>query len=110
MTDSHDDRRRAASEAATAGDGSAPRTEAGEDRSDSRAEAGETSRHEGGPEATRANGADGSDATVAVEELDPRFRKPIEPESPSGENALFVFLGVLGTVGLLASAVLPGVL
>ena len=55
-----------------------------------------------------ADDADTTDRSVA----DPgsiREPEPIEPEAPSAENALFVFLGVVGTVGLLASAV-PGVL
>ena len=50
------------------------------------------------------------DAATAVEELNPLLSEPIEPGDPSAEHALFVFLGVLGTVGLLASAVLPGLL
>jgi len=37
-----------------------------------------------------------------------REPEPIEPESPRAENALFVLLGVLGTVALLATAI-PGV-
>jgi hypothetical protein len=59
--------------------------------------------------ATDATPTEDADAASPVEELNPLFREPIEPEAPSAENALFVFLGVLGTVGLLASAV-PGVL
>ncbi|WP_144901684.1 DUF7312 domain-containing protein [Halobellus captivus] len=35
---------------------------------------------------------------------------PIEPEDPSAENALFVVLGVIGTVLLLVSAVAPGLI
>ncbi|WP_435182859.1 DUF7312 domain-containing protein [Halobellus sp. EA9] len=37
-------------------------------------------------------------------------RPPIEPERPEPENALFVVLGVLGTVALLASAFAPGLI
>ncbi len=32
------------------------------------------------------------------------FRDPIEPESVDLENAVFVLLGVVGTVGLIAAA------
>ncbi|MFD1597427.1 DUF7312 domain-containing protein [Halobellus rarus] len=110
MTDSHDDRRRTASETDAARNGSAPRAEVERDHDVSRAETGETSQQESAPGDNRDSDADGADAAVAVEDLDPRFREPIEPESPAAENALFVFLGVLGTVGLLASAVLPGLL
>jgi hypothetical protein len=39
-----------------------------------------------------------------------REPEPIEPEGLRAENALFVLLGVLGTVALLATAVVPGVL
>lgn len=35
-------------------------------------------------------------------------RPPIEPERPDPENALFVVVGALGTVALLASAFAPG--
>jgi len=38
------------------------------------------------------------------------LRAPIEPGDPDAENALFVVAGALGTVALLASAILPGVL
>ena len=38
------------------------------------------------------------------------FRAPIEPGDPDAENTLFVVVGALGTVGLLATAVVPGVL
>ena len=110
MTDSHDDRRRTTSETEAVRNGSSPRAEVEGDHDVSRAETGEVSQQESAPGENRGGDADGSDATVAVEDLDPRFREPIEPESPSAENALFVFLGVLGTVGLLASAVLPGLL
>lgn len=43
---------------------------------------------------------------------DPEFREPepIEPEPLRAENALFVLLGVLGTVALLATVIVPGVL
>ena len=63
--------------------------------------------------------AEGSDATAGEgtdapdEQLQERLafqRPPIEPEDPAAENALFVVLGALGTVGLLASAVVPGAL
>ncbi|MFB6252317.1 MAG: hypothetical protein ABEI27_11660 [Halobellus sp.] len=40
----------------------------------------------------------------------PFERPPIEPEDPAVENAFFVVLGVLGTVGLLATVVVPGAL
>jgi hypothetical protein len=39
-----------------------------------------------------------------------REPEPIEPEGLRAENALFVLLGVLGTVALLATAVVPGLL
>lgn len=38
------------------------------------------------------------------------LRAPIEPGDPDAENALFVVAGALGTVALLASAIVPGVL
>lgn len=40
----------------------------------------------------------------------PREPTPIEPEAPRAENVVFVLLGVLGTVALLATAIVPGVL
>ena len=36
--------------------------------------------------------------------------EPIEPEGLRAENALFVLLGAAGTVALLATAIVPGVL
>ena len=53
--------------------------------------------------------ADGDDRSVAGPEA-PREPDPIEPETLRPENALFVLLGALGTVGLLATAVVPGLL
>jgi hypothetical protein len=56
-----------------------------------------------------ADDADTTDRSVA----DPgalREPEPIEPESLRVENALFVLLGALGTVALLATAIVPGVL
>jgi hypothetical protein len=41
---------------------------------------------------------------------DPPEPEPIEPESPSPENAVFVVLGVLATVALLGTVVFPGAL
>ncbi|WP_049985792.1 DUF7312 domain-containing protein [Halobellus rufus] len=38
------------------------------------------------------------------------FRPPIEPESPGAENALFVVIGVVGTILLFVSAVAPGLI
>ncbi|WP_311171161.1 DUF7312 domain-containing protein [Halobellus ordinarius] len=55
------------------------------------------------------DGAESDSGMVDDEEL-PFPREPIEPETPTAENALFVVLGVLGTVGLLATAIVPGVL
>lgn len=37
----------------------------------------------------------------------PRVRDPIEPESPSAENAFFVLVGAAATVALFATALLP---
>lgn len=47
---------------------------------------------------------DGSDAAA------PPAPEPIEPETPRPENAVFVLLGVLGTVALLATVIVPGAL
>jgi hypothetical protein len=59
----------------------------------------------GHDEATEDDVADGQLETGL-----PFERPPIEPEDPTAENALFVVLGVLGTVGLLATAIVPGAL
>ena len=56
-----------------------------------------------------AGDADTTDQSVA----DPgalRDPEPIEPEPLRAENAVFVLLGALGTVALLATAIVPGVL
>ena len=56
-----------------------------------------------------AGDADTTDQSVA----DPgalRQPEPIEPEPLRAENAVFVLLGALGTVALLATAIVPGVL
>ena len=58
---------------------------------------------------TGAGDADTTDQSVA----DPgalRQPEPIEPEPLRAENAVFVLLGALGTVALLATAIVPGVL
>ena len=58
---------------------------------------------------TGAGDADTTDQSVA----DPgalRQPEPIEPEPLRAENAVFVLLGALGTVALLATAIAPGVL
>jgi len=39
-----------------------------------------------------------------------REPEPIEPEALRAENALFVLLGAVGTVALLATAIVPGAL
>lgn len=56
--------------------------------------------------------ADAPDAADGDATDDPEFREPepIEPEPLRAENALFVLLGVLGTVALLATVIVPGVL
>ena len=56
--------------------------------------------------------ADAPDAADGDAADDPEFREPepIEPEPLRAENALFVLLGVLGTVALLATVIVPGVL
>jgi hypothetical protein len=53
-----------------------------------------------------------AETPIAVSEEDGLLppRAPIEPEAPAPENALFVLLGVLGTVALLATAIFPGVI
>ncbi|MFB6090816.1 MAG: hypothetical protein ABEJ97_07125 [Halobellus sp.] len=52
----------------------------------------------------------GSTIGTQLDEGLPFERAPIEPESPDPENALFVVLGALGTVALLASALAPSLL
>jgi len=50
-------------------------------------------------------------ASDTDDDPEPAFlRAPIEPEAPSAENALFVVIGVVGTVLLFVSAVAPGLL
>jgi hypothetical protein len=39
----------------------------------------------------------------------PQEPEPIEPETPQTENAAFVLLGVVGTIGLLATVIVPGI-
>ncbi|WP_336022222.1 DUF7312 domain-containing protein [Halobellus salinisoli] len=51
-----------------------------------------------------------TDSDVADERESAFVRPPIEPEEPAAENALFVVLGVIGTVLLFVSAVVPGVI
>jgi len=100
MTDSDDDRRRAASDTAGSTDDGV-----------SRVAVDEGPVADEGSDTGDAPGVDSdADTAVGADEFAARLREPIEPEDPSPENALFVFLGVLGTVGLLASAVLPGLL
>jgi len=63
----------------------------------------------GDADTTGAGDADTTDQSVA----DPgalRQPEPIEPEPLRAENAVFVLLGALGTVALLATAIVPGVL
>jgi len=55
--------------------------------------------------------ADDADDTLVDAQLGEGLsfeRPPIEPERPDPENALFVVVGALGTVALLASAFAPG--
>lgn len=67
---------------------------------------------------TSVHGSDGIDAvdpadpssSVPLDTEDWWVREPIEPEDPGAENALFVVLGVVGTVLLLVSAVAPGLI
>lgn len=69
---------------------------AGTDRSNGRVVprvAGETDESETDP----------TDAAVIPEP------EPIEPETPRAENAVFVLLGVFGTIALLATVIVPGV-
>ena len=63
----------------------------------------------GDADSAGADDADTTDQSVA----DPgalRDPEPIEPEPLRAENAVFVLLGALGTVALLATAIVPGVL
>lgn len=63
----------------------------------------------GDADTTGAGDADTTDQSVA----DPgalRQPEPIEPEPLRAENAVFVLLGALGTVALLATAIVPGAL
>jgi len=57
-----------------------------------------------------ANAADTTEEEPVNDPAAVREPEPIEPEGPRAENALFVLLGVLGTVALLATAIVPGVL
>jgi hypothetical protein len=60
-----------------------------------------------------ANAPDGDTDSEDRSVADPgalREPEPIEPESLRAENTLFVLLGALGTVALLATAVVPGLL
>lgn len=54
-------------------------------------------------------GGDGADPPADDAEQ-PQEPAPIEPEALRAENVVFVLLGVLGTVALLATAIVPGVL
>ena len=54
-----------------------------------------------------------TDSTDDMFESDPEFDpdpKPIEPERPVPEHILFVALGVLGTLGLLVSTLVPNLI
>ena len=56
-----------------------------------------------------ADDADTTDQSVADPES-LREPEPIEPEPLRAENAAFVLLGALGTIGLLATVIVPGLL
>jgi len=78
----------------------------GDDRAEPRLANAPDDGHRGGD---ADGGAGRTDGSVA----DPdglREPDPIEPETLRPENVLFVLLGVLGTVALLATAVVPGAL
>ncbi|MFA1610532.1 DUF7312 domain-containing protein [Halobellus rubicundus] len=65
------------------------------------------------PDSDSDSGSDPDAASTIGTQLDEGLtfeRPPIEPERPKPENALFVVLGVLGTVVLLASAFAPGLI
>ncbi|MGQ4555800.1 DUF7312 domain-containing protein [Halobellus sp. GM3] len=93
--------------------GDAPADGADERPTDSWEDRGpdDTAAGTGQSDVAAATAVDDRDGAAAVAE-DERFRlprAPIEPESPSLENALFVLLGALGTIALLAASILPAV-
>lgn len=57
------------------------------------------------PRAAGENDESEADPTDAAVTREP---EPIEPETPRAENAVFVLLGVFGTIALLATAIVPG--
>lgn len=94
------------------GDGRAGATADGNDRVEPTADSDADSTADSNADPTADNGAepaaDGAESESALEAF--REPEPIEPESPRMENAVFVLLGVLATVALLATAIVPGVL
>jgi hypothetical protein len=57
------------------------------------------------------NPPDGNETDRSADDAEtPREPDPIEPEAPRAENVVFVLLGVFGTIALLATAIVPGVL
>ncbi|MBB6645719.1 hypothetical protein H5V44_05325 [Halobellus sp. MBLA0160] len=59
-----------------------------------------------------ANASDPEDGEDRPADGSGPFREPepIEPETPRAENVLFVLLGVLATIALLATAVFPNLI
>lgn len=57
----------------------------------------------------RVVGGSDDPAEESTDAAFPREPEPIEPETPQAENTAFVLLGVVGTIGLLATVIVPGI-